>query len=127
MQKFDLNADTKKIIQEIASTFGAQQDTVKKVWEYSLFTWILNWGDTSKPFDRIEIPFVGHIDLKQNGQIMTDGKLEPDVECWVSLSDEFKQLYSKVKNNEFQELSEYLEKNYIKKIAKNIVEDNTTT
>lgn len=121
MTKFDLNAETKKIIQEISATFGVQQDIVKKVWEYTIFTLILNIGDNKLPFDKLEIPFIGHIDLKNNGFNMENGKIQPNIEAYISLSDSFKELYSKVKNNEFQELSEYVEKNYIKRIANNII------
>jgi hypothetical protein len=121
MDAFELTPQSKDMIQQIAALCGATKEDVRKVWEYTIFTMMLQIADTNKPYDRLEIPFVGHLDFKLLGkEVDSNGKLQPEVETYVVPEDAFKRLYAKVKENGFGELSEYYQKNYIHKVVKNI-------
>ena len=120
-----MSNDSKIMLQRIAATLGIKEEIVREVWEFTLFTMLLDVaGDVEKNpdgFQVIEIPYFGKIRLKDNG-IITDenGEAYHDIQPLVAMSDTFKKLYSKVCKGQYSELSEFLEENYIKPVIQEI-------
>ena len=121
MKNFELDADTKQMLQEISATFGVKNEIVREVWEYTIFTILLKISENQKSCQSINIPFLGHMLLKDNGITQDkDGNAYHDIEPIVALSENFKNLYIKACKGKFDELSEYIEENYIKPVLEEI-------
>lgn len=121
MEAFELTPASKDMIQRIAALSGATKDDVKKVWEYTVFAMMLDLCDNDRKFDKLEIPYVGHLDFKLTGTVAdANGKLKPQVEAYIVPEEGFEKLYAKIKKDGYGELSEYFQNNFIHKIANNI-------
>lgn len=121
MEAFELTPQSKEMIQQISALCGATKEDVKKVWEYTIFAMMLQMCDSERKFDKLEIPYIGHLDFKLNGKVVDgSGKLQPDVEAYIVPEEGFKRLYAKIKEDGYGELSEYYQKNHIHKIVNNI-------
>lgn len=121
MKSFDLDADTKQMLQEISATFGVKNEIVKEVWEFTLFTILLKIAGNPDKRQRINIPYLGHLLLRDEGiKQDEDGNAYHDISTLIALSDNFKNLYTKVCKGQFDELSEYLDENYIKPVLDEI-------
>lgn len=117
---FNTDSDTKAMLQEISSAFGVKQDVVKHVWEFTVFSMLLRVAEKDEGLVRLTIPYIGSIGLKCDDIEMKDNKAVPELQAFLSLSDNFKDLYQKVRNGFYGELSDYLQDNYIDKVIDNI-------
>lgn len=114
---FNIDSDTKKMLQSISSTYLVPNEVVNKVWEYTIFTMALKMASNNGSMDKITIPYIGSLYLKENGkEVDKNGVAQPNIESEIVLSDSFKEIYKNIKQNDFDILSEYFDENYIKKI-----------
>ncbi len=114
---FNIDSETKKMLQSISSTYLVPSEIVNKVWEYTIFTIALKMASNDKQMDKITIPYIGSLYLKENGkEIDKNGIAQPNIESEIVLSDSFKEIFRNVKQNNYDILSEYFDENYIKKI-----------
>ena len=114
---FNIDSETKKMLQSISSTYLVPSEIVNKVWEYTIFTIALKMASNDKQMDKITIPYIGSLYLKENGkEIDKNGIAQPNLESEIVLSDSFKEIFRNVKQNNYDILSEYFDENYIKKI-----------
>lgn len=114
---FNIDSETKKMLQSISSTYLVPSEIVNKVWEYTIFTIALKIASNDKQMDKITIPYIGSLYLKENGkEIDKNGIAQPNIESEIVLSDSFKEIFRSVKQNNYDILSEYFDENYIKKI-----------
>ena len=114
---FNIDSETKKMLQSISSTYLVPSEIVNKVWEYTIFTIALKMASNDKQMDNITIPYIGSLYLKENGkEIDKNGIAQPNIESEIVLSDSFKEIFRNVKQNNYDILSEYFDENYIKKI-----------
>ena len=114
---FNIDSVTKKMLQSISSTYLVPSEIVNKVWEYTIFTIALKMASNDKQMDKITIPYIGSLYLKENGkEIDKNGIAQPNIESEIVLSDSFKEIFRNVKQNNYDILSEYFDENYIKKI-----------
>ena len=105
------------MLQSISSTYLVPSEIVNKVWEYTIFTIALKIASNDKQMDKITIPYIGSLYLKENGkEIDKNGIAQPNIESEIVLSDSFKEIFRNVKQNNYDILSEYFDENYIKKI-----------
>lgn len=121
MKNFDMDADTKQMLQEISATMGVKSEIVREVWEFTIFTILLKVAENPDKAQHINIPYFGHILLRNNGVIKDEnGKETLDLDPLVAVSDNFKTLYTNAVQNQYNLLSEYLEDNYIKPVLNEI-------
>ena len=114
---FNIDSETKKMLQSISSTYLVPSEIVNRVWEYTIFTIALKMSSNDKQMDKITIPYIGSLYLKENGkEIDKNGIAQPNIESEIVLSDSFKEIFRSVKQNNYDILSEYFDENYIKKI-----------
>lgn len=114
---FNIDSETKKMLQSISSTYLVPSEIVNKIWEYTIFTIALKMASNDKQMDKITIPYIGSLYLKENGkEIDKNGIAQPNIESEIVLSDSFKEIFRNVKQNNYDILSEYFDENYIKKI-----------
>ena len=114
---FNIDSDTKKMLQSISSTYLVPNEVVNKVWEYTIFTIALKMASNNGNMDKVTIPYIGSLYLKENGkEVDKNGVAQPNIESEIVLSDSFKEIYKNIKQNDFDILSEYFDENYIKKI-----------
>lgn len=114
---FNIDSETKKMLQSISSTYLVPSEIVNKVWEYTIFTIALKMASNDEQMDKITIPYIGSLYLKENGkEIDKNGIAQPNIESEIVLSDSFKEIFRNVKQNNYDILSEYFDENYIKKI-----------
>lgn len=114
---FNIDSETKKMLQSISSTYLVPSEIVNKVWEYTIFTIALKIASNDNQMDKITIPYIGSLYLKENGkEIDKNGIAQPNIESEIVLSDSFKEIFRNVKQNNYDILSEYFDENYIKKI-----------
>lgn len=114
---FNIDSETKKMLQSISSTYLVPSEIVNKVWEYTIFTIALKMASNDNQMDKITIPYIGSLYLKENGkEIDKNGTAQPNIESEIVLSDSFKEIFRNVKQNNYDILSEYFDENYIKKI-----------
>jgi hypothetical protein len=121
MKTFEMDSDTKQMLQEISATFGVKNEIIKEVWEYTIFTILLKISEDPEKRQSINIPYLGHMLLEDNGIVQDEnGNAYHDIEPLVALSENFKNLYMKVCRGRFDDLSEYLEENYIKPVLEEV-------
>lgn len=121
MKNFEIDNETKQMIQEISATFGVKSEIIREVWEFTIFTILLKVAENPDKAQAVNIPFFGHIRLKDNGIIKeSDGTEYHDIQPIVALSDSFKKLYINTLKNQYGELSDYLEEKYIKPVINEI-------
>ena len=114
---FNIDSETKKMLQSISSTYLVPSEIVNRVWEYTIFTIALKMASNDNQMDKITIPYIGSLYLKENGkEIDKNGIAQPNIESEIVLSDSFKEIFRSVKQNNYDILSEYFDENYIKKI-----------
>ena len=117
---FSVDSDTKEALQSISSAMGAKQDIVKASWEYTIFSMLMKVAEKDDGPIRLTIPYIGNICIINKGNKIKDNKSIPDLEAWLSLSDNFKELYQKCRNGFYGDLSDYMDQNYIDRVIDNI-------
>lgn len=114
---FNIDSETKKMLQSISSTYLVPSEVVNKVWEYTIFTIALKMASNDGVMDKITIPYIGSLYLKENGkEVDKNGVAQPNIESEMVLSDSFKEIFRNIKQNNYDILSEYFDENYIKKV-----------
>jgi hypothetical protein len=109
---FELNADTKKLLSDIASLFGVKVEIVKDIWEYTIFTYLLTMLENPSKTNTIQIPFLGRAFLR----VESTNEDDNSVTSFLSLNDEFKQVYKDIKEGKHTELADYIRRKYIDKV-----------
>jgi hypothetical protein len=114
---FNIDSETKKMLQSISSTYLVPSEVVNKVWEYTIFTIALKMASNDGAMDKITIPYIGSLYLKENGkEVDKNGVAQPNIESEMVLSDSFKEIFRNIKQNNYDILSNYFDENYIKKV-----------
>lgn len=114
---FNIDSETKKMLQSISSTYLVPSEVVNKVWEYTIFTIALKMASNDGVMDKITIPYIGSLYLKENGkEVDKNGVAQPNIESEMILSDSFKEIFRNIKQNNYDILSDYFDENYIKKV-----------
>lgn len=114
---FNIDSETKKMLQSISSTYLVPSEVVNKVWEYTIFTIALKMASNDGVMDKITIPYIGSLYLKENGkEVDKNGVAQPNIENEMILSDSFKEIFRNIKQNNYDILSDYFDENYIKKV-----------
>lgn len=114
---FNIDSETKKMLQSISSTYLVPNEVVNKVWEYTIFTIALKMASNDGVMDKITIPYIGSLYLKENGkEVDKNGVAQPNIESEMILSDSFKEIFRNIKQNNYDILSDYFDENYIKKV-----------
>lgn len=112
---------TKEMIQKISSLFGVKADIVRQVWQFTIFTLLLdNVENDGTRLSRFVLPYLGTIGVKNNGTFATAKGVEPDLDVFVNLSDQFKQLFAKTQNGNYGDLSNYVQKKFLEPVLDNI-------
>jgi hypothetical protein len=89
--KFKLDADTKHLIEEVSALSGIQRDVIKEVLEALAIRWVEAISQDATKLNRLVIPYLGTIACKYTGdKLGEDNSLEPQVEVFATLSDNFK-------------------------------------
>lgn len=118
---FKEDEDTKKMILEISSLFGVKADIVRQVWQYTVFSMMLKVAEADETkLTRLVLPYIGTIGIKNNGTIASSKGVEPDLDAFLSLSDTFKNLFSKSQDGNYGELSSYIQKKFLEPVISNI-------
>lgn len=100
MEKIALNKDTKELLDKISSLFGIKTDVIKDVWEYTLIVWLLEYANSNASLKRVPVPYLGTIGLRFNGErLSNDDKIEADIDSFIALDSNFKDLLKSVQNN----------------------------
>lgn len=114
---FNIDSETKKMLQSISATYLVPSEIVNKVWEYTIFTIALKMASNDGAMDKITIPYIGSLYLKENGkEVDKNGVAQPNIESEMVLSDSFKEIFRNIKQNNYDILSDYFDENYIKKV-----------
>lgn len=114
---FNIDSETKKMLQSISSTYLVPSEVVNKVWEYTIFTIALKMASNDGAMDKITIPYIGSLYLKEDGkEVDKNGVAQPNIESEMVLSDSFKEIFRNIKQNNYDILSDYFDENYIKKV-----------
>lgn len=114
---FNIDSETKRMLQSISSTYLVPSEVVNKVWEYTIFTMALKMASNDGAMDKITIPYIGSLYLKENGkEVDKNGVAQPNIESEMVLSDSFKEIFRNIKQNNYNILSDYFDENYIKKV-----------
>lgn len=88
-----LDDECKNISQEISALSGYSQGVIKEVMEYFLIDWALKIVDHPDDYADLSIPFLGKISVKYTGdKKLPTNEITTDVDCKVTLSDNFKKL-----------------------------------
>ena len=104
---FTLDENSKKTIKQIASKTQIPFDSIKSVFEYTLFNSALNILNSNKKFKEITIPYFGRIVIKQRENPNDElGKYEAFFIC----SDNLKIMLEKFDNDDFSSLEEFIDK-----------------
>ncbi len=115
---FNIDNETKKTLQSIASTYLVTQDVVNKVWEYTIFTLALKIAAGEGNVDKLTIPYIGNLYITEKGkEVDENGVAQPNLEWSLELSDTFKEIYKNVKQGSYDILSEYFDEQYIQKVV----------
>ena len=121
MKTIDMDSDTKQMLQEISATMGVKNEIVREVWEFTIFTILLNIAEKPEGPQRINIPYFGHLLFRDKGLITNEkGEAEHDIDILVGMSENFKKLYLEACQGQYSALSEYLQENYIKPVLQEI-------
>lgn len=109
------------MILEISSLFGVKADIVRQVWQYTVFSMMLKVAEADETkLTRLVLPYIGTIGIKNNGTIASSKGVEPDLDAFLSLSDTFKNLFSKSQDGNYGELSSYIQKKFLEPVISNI-------
>lgn len=123
---FKMDDETKEILAEVSATFGVKNSIVVEVWQYTIFALLLHITENKAPLAKLKIPYIGSIGIRDNGStVNSKGVSEPDIETFLCISDEFKELYGKVRNGNFSALSDYIKDVYLKNVLENINNEPT--
>lgn len=121
MKLFEYDKDTKDIVLDISALFGVKSEVVKQVWEMTVLAMLLKTSDfEDNKSVRLKIPFIGNMLLRDNGAVIENGKCTPNVECFISLDDNFKRLFDRARYNDFDSLSDYVQDKYLSDIIDKI-------
>lgn len=125
MKEFELDDETKEFIQKTATLFGVDSNLIKEVYEYMLFTWLLKIANSDTKVNTITIPYLGHIGLRYGDESLSNSSennksIEPEIDSFVVLNDEFKKMLYEVHTNKNTALSEFIQTNLINKLIDNI-------
>lgn len=121
MKLFEYDKDTKDIVLDISALFGVKSEVVKQVWEMTVLAMLLKTSDFEDCKSvRLKIPFIGSMFLRDKGSVIENGKCTPDIECFVSLDENFKQLFDRARYNDFDNLSDYVQDKYLSDIIDKI-------
>ena len=113
---FDLDADSKKTLNDVASLFGVKMETVRDLWEYTVFAMTLNLLDGKTKTRHVTLPFIGRLALKYEGAEFVDGVLDDNVMAFVVLNDSFKELVSNVFEGDRTVLADYIKKKHLDRV-----------
>jgi hypothetical protein len=124
-----LDPNLKKYLSQIATLFGVPHEIVKSVWEYTLVTYFVKIsenveteGQDNKTLDMITIPYVGNLAIRTKIDVEDENKDE--IECFISLSDTFKNNVLDIKRGNISSLCDYIENKQLKDLLK-ILENET--
>lgn len=111
IKEFELDKDSKDMLTDISSLMGVKVEIVKQVWEYTLFTWFLKISKNPEKLTSIVVPYLGHIGLRYKNEEVDNisGTLKTNVDSFISLSDEFKNMYGNIINEAQTALPKYLQ------------------
>lgn len=123
MKEFFASKETKDLLARISALFGIKQSVIRQVWDYTLFEWFLEMSRDENNVKSIEIPYLGILTLKVDGERIDEssGEIVTDVASKMSLSKEFIKMLGKIQAEEESELAEYLKESYIDPIMKSIL------
>ena len=109
------------IVLDISALFGVKSEVVKQVWEMTVLALLLKTSDFEDSKNvRLKIPFIGNMLLRDNGSVIENGKCTPDIECFMCLDENFKQLFDRARYNDFDNLSDYVQDKYLSDIIDKI-------
>jgi hypothetical protein len=117
---FNVDPDTKKVLNDVATLFGVKTDIVRDVWEYTVFSMVLNLLDSEHKTRHVTLPFIGRLALRYEGQEMKDGLLDDDVKGFVLLSQSFKELVSDVFTGDKTVLADYIKKKHLDRVIDDV-------
>ena len=63
---FVLTNEEKELLTDISSLLGVKQDTIKQVWEFTIFAWLLKFEDNPEKF------LSNHHDILDNLEFFID-------------------------------------------------------
>lgn len=123
MKEFFASKEIKDLLARISALFGIKQSVIRQVWDYTLFEWFLEMSRDENDVKSIEIPYLGTLTLKVDGERIDEstGEIVTDVASKMSLSKEFIKMLGKIQAEEESELAEYLKESYIDPIMKSIL------
>lgn len=116
--KFALDQKSKELLNDVASLFGVKAEIIKEVWEFTIFTWLLKYADSDAKVVSCPIPFFGSVGLKYKNDTIDDkNKITADIDCFVSINDDFKKQIHNVMNGDYSDVSEFVQTQYINRLV----------
>lgn len=124
-ERFELDEDTKDLIQKTSTLLGVDASIIKEVYQYMLFSWFLKLAENNNRVNTISIPYLGHLGLRFNDEdIMTssDSGIDviPEVDAFIVLNDSFKKMLGEVRNNKNDMIANLIKTNIRSKIIEDI-------
>lgn len=112
---FDLDRETKELLQDVAGMMGDKPSDVIAVWQHTIYTYFMHiFESPDKNYSVIKIPFIGKLLIKES----KEEKGEFDI--LVSMDDAFKEQLRKAKKQDVSDLISYFQENNIEKTIDNI-------
>ena len=113
---------TKAMILEISSLMQVKADIVRNVWQFTVLSMMLRVAETDEnKLTRLVLPYIGSIGIKNNGTIATTKGMEQDLDVFMSLSENFKNMFNKCQGGNYADLSEYVQKKFLDPVINNIL------
>ena len=113
---FDLDSDSKKTLNDVASLFGVKAEIIRDIWEYTVFAMTLNLLDGKTKTRTITVPFVGRVVLRYDGTELVDGNLDESVKAFVVLHDSFKELVADVFGGDRTVLADFIKRKHLDRV-----------
>lgn len=124
-EKIELDNDTKDLISKTSALLGVDENIVKEVYQYMLFSWFLKLSENNNRVNTITIPYLGHIGIRFNDEdIMTSSDsgvdILPEVDTFIVLNDNFKKLLGEVRSNKNDMIANLIKSNIRLKLLEDI-------
>lgn len=105
------NEELKNTIQSVSALSGYPQNIVKECFEFLLYNWAIKIADSPDEFAELDIPYIGKVYVKyKSDTVNPDNSISTEVEAYVNVNKDFKNLIGNIHDEGYTELIPLLEK-----------------
>jgi hypothetical protein len=124
MKTFELDDETKELIEYTSNLMGVDKSIIKEVYQYMLFTWFLKLSQSDKKVTSVQVPYLGKIGLRYGQETLSkdSDSIEPQVDAYVILNEEFKKMLYDIHNNKNSEIAEFIQQKHIDHLIDSVTE-----